>query len=93
LVLLGNSYNFVKQDNSNMTARDALDSAFKKAETIAIQTLFDSLGISIPKEEDAENTKSKTFSKDELSGKYEDRFKLVFDYVYISVSTHSKSRR
>jgi hypothetical protein len=36
LVLLGNSYNFVKQDNSNITARDALDSAFKKAETIAI---------------------------------------------------------
>jgi hypothetical protein len=91
LILLGDSYNFLKQDNSNMMARDALDGAFKKAETIAIQTLFDSLGISIPKEEDAENTKSKTFSKDELLEKYEDRFKLVFDYVYISVSTISTS--
>jgi hypothetical protein len=90
LVLLSDLYNFVKQDNSNITACDALDSTFKKAETIAIQTLFDSLGISIPKEEDAENTKSKIFSKDELLEKYEDRFKLVFDYVYISVSTHSK---
>jgi hypothetical protein len=31
LILLGDSYNFIKQDNRNMTARDALDSAFKKA--------------------------------------------------------------
>jgi hypothetical protein len=59
LILLGDSYNFIKQDNRNMTARDALDSAFKKAKTIAIQTLFDSLGISIPKGEDARTPRAK----------------------------------
>jgi hypothetical protein len=32
LILLGDSYNFIKQDNRNMTARDALDSAFKKGQ-------------------------------------------------------------
>jgi len=87
LATVAQVYDSTKSDNSNKTAADLLTKTFKKAETIAIQTLFDSLAVSIPKEEDAEKTSSDKFNKDELLDKYEERFKLVFDYVYISVSS------
>lgn len=85
LNILGQSYDSVKIDTSNTSAKDQLSSSFATAETVAIQTLFDSLSISVPKDEDAKTAKSKSFDKEALLTKYEERFKLVFDYVYISV--------
>lgn len=48
LAILGASYDFSKLDQTNTTAKAALDGAFKKAETLAVQTLFSSLGVFIP---------------------------------------------
>jgi len=87
LVSLGKQYNTYQSDSGNVSAKDAVLTTMKKLETIAIQSLFDSLAISVPKEEDAESTKGKAFDKDALLMKYEERFKLVFDYVYIAVSS------
>lgn len=84
LMTLGSSYDFLNLNQTNHTAASHLEEAFKRAETIAIQTLFTSLSVSIPTEEDAENTGSAQFDKDKLLDKYEERFTLVFNYVYIS---------
>jgi hypothetical protein len=78
------SYDLSKLDQANTTAKAALDGAFEKAETLAVQTLFSSLGVSIPEEKDAEALGGAQIDKDMLLDQYKERFTLVFDYVYIS---------
>jgi hypothetical protein len=81
------SYDAVLLDPMNMTAATFMNSSFYTAETVSIQAMFSSLGISIPKDKSVMKTGNITmaFDKKDLMQKYEDRFTLVFDYVFISV--------
>ena len=65
-----------------------ITTSLNNAESMAIQTMFDSLSISVPKtaKTTTENVLNKVFDKASLLKKYETRFELVFDYVFLSVS-------
>jgi hypothetical protein len=84
LATLAPSFDFLKLDSGNTTAANQMKDSFYAAETVSIQTIFDSLSISIPKDDKA--SKNLKFDKMDLLHKYEKRFVLVFDYVYIAVS-------
>jgi hypothetical protein len=86
LAILATSYDSVQRDAANQTAQDLLSSSLNTAETAAIQTLFDSLGVSVPKDAPSA-VKKKVFDKLGLLRKYEIRFELVFNYVFFSVSS------
>jgi hypothetical protein len=78
-------YDVVKLDPSNSTAQIELVSSFYRAETAAVQALFNSLNISVPETESVTKLSTNTFAKADLEAKYEDRFALVFNYVFTSV--------
>jgi hypothetical protein len=61
------------------------------AESMAMQTMFDSLAISVPKDGSKKDAgvKGVNFDKYNLLSWYENRFELVFDYVFLSVRSHS----
>ncbi|KAH7068436.1 hypothetical protein BKA63DRAFT_581897 [Paraphoma chrysanthemicola] len=82
LVALGPVHDYLRADPANNTALNDIKNLLSTAETISIQAIFDSLSISIPKDDKA--NKSLKFDKTDLLHKYEKRLVLVFDYVYIS---------
>jgi hypothetical protein len=87
LVVLAQSYDNVQKDGQNMTAAEMITTSLNNAESMAIQTLFDSLSISVPKtaKKIDEGPKRVYFDKVALLQRYETRFELVFDYVFLSV--------
>ena len=66
----------------NDTAAVELTSSFFGAETAAVQALFNSLSISTA---DSVKLSTKSLIKADVMARYEERFALVFDYVFISV--------
>jgi hypothetical protein len=86
LAVLSTSYDSVQRDATNQTAQNLMTSSLNTAETAAIQTLFDSLGVSVPKDAPS-GVKKKVFDKLGLLRKYEIRFELVFNYVFFSVGS------
>ncbi|KAL7772805.1 hypothetical protein CFE70_002768 [Pyrenophora teres f. teres 0-1] len=88
LVSLAQGYDGVVGDRGNMSAVGLVRQSLNTAESVAIQTMFDSLGVSVPKDEAgyamAKLDKAAAFDKMDLLGKYEKRFELVFDYVFLS---------
>jgi len=88
LIVLAQSFDNHLTDERNLTAVDMITKSLNTAESMAIQTLFDSLSISVPKTapKTVEEPKRKFFDKAALLQKYETRFELVFDYVFLSVS-------
>lgn len=73
-------------DPANTTASQAIADSLNTAESMAIQNMFDSLAISVPKadKKGIDKDKKKTFDKLTLLSPYEDRFELVFDDVFLS---------
>jgi hypothetical protein len=88
LVTLAQSFDNVLKDKTNLTAVNMITTSLNNAESMAIQTMFDSLAISVPKtaKTTADKVENKAFDKASLLEKYEARFELVFDYVFLSVS-------
>ena len=88
LIILAQSFDNLQKDKANLTAVDMITTSLNNAESMAIQTMFDSLSISVPKtaKTTTENVLNKVFDKASLLKKYETRFELVFDYVFLSVS-------
>ena len=88
LIVLAQSFDNLQKDKANLTAVDMITTSLNNAESMAIQTMFDSLSISVPKtaKTTTENVLNKVFDKASLLKKYEMRFELVFDYVFLSVS-------
>ncbi|KAI4624491.1 hypothetical protein J4E83_004166 [Alternaria metachromatica] len=86
LTVLAQSFDNHLTDEQNLTAVDMITKSLNTAESMAIQTLFDSLSISVPKTapKTVEEPKRKFFDKAALLQKYETRFELVFDYVFLS---------
>jgi hypothetical protein len=91
LAILAQSFDSVQLDGNNQTARDLMGKSLGTAESMAIQTMFDSLAISVPKDGSKKDAgvKGTGFDKYDLLQRYENRFELVFDYVFLSVSPHS----
>lgn len=88
LIVLAQSFDTLQKDKANLTAVDMITTSLNNAESMAIQTMFDSLSISVPKtaKTTTEKVENKVFDKAGLLKKYETRFELVFDYVFLSVS-------
>jgi hypothetical protein len=84
LAKLAPAFDVFNLNASDTSALNEMKNALSTAETVSIQTIFDSLSISIPKDDKA--SKNLKFDKMDLLHKYEKRFVLVFDYVYISVA-------
>ncbi|RII21724.1 hypothetical protein CUC08_Gglean000891 [Alternaria sp. MG1] len=86
LIVLAQSFDNLQKDKANLTAVDMITTSLNNAESMAIQTMFDSLSISVPKtaKTTTENVLNKVFDKASLLKKYETRFELVFDYVFLS---------
>ncbi|KAF1838451.1 hypothetical protein BDW02DRAFT_636499 [Decorospora gaudefroyi] len=84
LIVLAEGFDAVQKDARNQTAREMIQESLNTAETMAIQTMFDSLSISIPKSSTKQRVKTVMFDKVGLLMKYEKRFELVFDYVFLS---------
>ncbi|KAG9193520.1 hypothetical protein G6011_03555 [Alternaria panax] len=86
LAVLAQSFDNLQKDMANLTAMDMITTSLNNAEGMAIQTMFDSLSISIPKtaKHTTEKVENKVFYKACLLKKYETRFELVFDYVFLS---------
>jgi hypothetical protein len=88
LNVLAQSFDNLQKNKANLTAVDMITTSLNNAESMAIQTMFDSLSISVPKtaKTTTEKVLNKVFDKASLLKKYETRFELVFDYVFLSVS-------
>ncbi|KAE8852357.1 hypothetical protein HRS9122_02644 [Pyrenophora teres f. teres] len=90
LVSLAQGYDGVVGDRGNMSAVGLVRQSLNTAESVAIQTMFDSLGVSVPKDEAgyamAKLDKAAAFDKMDLLGKYEKRFELVFDYAGLALT-------
>jgi hypothetical protein len=88
LIVLAQSFDNLQKDKANLTAVDMITTSLNNAESMAIQTMFDSLSISVPKtvKNTTEKVEKKVFNKTALLKRYETRFELVFDYVFLSVS-------
>ena len=90
LVSLAQGYDGLLRDKGNMSGVDLVQASLNAAEGVAIQTMFDSLGVSVPKDGEAGGYSAEkavaAFDKPGLLEKYEKRFELVFDYVFLSVS-------
>ncbi|KAH8641494.1 hypothetical protein IG631_04435 [Alternaria alternata] len=86
LIVLAQSFDTLQKDKANLTAVDMITTSLNNAESMAIQTMFDSLSISVPKtaKTTTEKVENKVFDKAGLLKKYETRFELVFDYVFLS---------
>jgi hypothetical protein len=91
LAILAQSFDSVRPDGNNQTARDLMGKSLGTAESMPIQTMFDSLAISVPKDGSKKDAgvKGRSFDKYDLLQRYEHRFELVFDYVFLSVSPPS----
>ena len=88
LIVLAQSFDNLQKDKANLTAVDMITTSLNNAESMAIQTMFDSLSISVSKtaKTTTEKVLNKVFNKAGLLKKYETRFELVFDYVFLSVN-------
>ncbi|CAN9138903.1 unnamed protein product [Alternaria alternata] len=86
LNVLAQSFDNLQKNKANLTAVDMITTSLNNAESMAIQTMFDSLSISVPKtaKTTTEKVLNKVFDKASLLKKYETRFELVFDYVFLS---------
>ncbi|CAN9221974.1 unnamed protein product [Alternaria sp. RS040] len=86
LIVLVQSFDNLQKDKANLTAVDMITTSLNNAESMAIQTMFDSLSISVSKtaKTTTEKVLNKVFDKAGLLKKYETRFELVFDYVFLS---------
>ncbi|KAI1524378.1 hypothetical protein PtrSN001A_010899 [Pyrenophora tritici-repentis] len=88
LTTLAQGYDGMLHDRKNMSAVAVMKQSLNIAESMAIQTMFDSLGVSVPKDEagyaDVVPDKAKALDKMDLLKKYEKRFELAFDYVFLS---------
>ena len=86
--MLAQSFDNLQKDKANLTAVDMISTSLNNAESMAIQTMFDSLSISIPKTAKSTPGKAenKSFDKVALLQEYKIRFELVFDYVFLAVS-------
>jgi hypothetical protein len=80
LVILAQSFDSVRLDGNNQTAHDPLNKGFSTAESMAIQTMFDSLDISVQKDgsKKGAGVKGVDFDKYDLLSRYENRLELVF---------------
>jgi hypothetical protein len=88
LIVLAQNFDNLQKDKANLTAVKMITTSLNNAESMAIQGMFDSLAISVPKaaKSTPEKVPNKAFDKTALLQKYETRFELVFDYVFLSVS-------
>jgi hypothetical protein len=91
LVILAQNFDSVRLDGNNQTACDLMGKSLGTAESMAIQTMFDSLAISVPKDGSKKDVgvKGTGFDKYDWLQRYENRFELVFDYVFLYVSFDS----
>ena len=93
LVSLAQGYDGLLLDKGNTSAVGMVKESLSTAEGVAIQTMFDSLGVSVPKDDEAGGYGGEkavaALDKIGLLQKYEKRFELVFDYVFLSVRFYS----
>jgi hypothetical protein len=96
LVLLAQGFDSLQLNKANQTAKDLVSTSINTADNMAIQTMFDSLAITVAKDgkkpdEVTPRPLNSVFDKAELLQRYENRFELVFDYVFLSVSFYPPS--